>query len=83
MATPQLSDLGLGARVSQAVAAAIEASGLTQHAVAEQAGIPRETFRRRINGHASFSVDQLAAVAAVLDVEPATFVIAAEGEAVA
>lgn len=52
-------------RVAQAVAAAMEAGGWSEKAMADATGIPRVTLRRRLAGSA-FNVAELAAIAATL-----------------
>lgn len=53
-------------RVARAVAAAMEAGGWSEKALAESTGIPRVTLRRRLAGSA-FNVAELAAIASVLE----------------
>lgn len=63
-----------GAAVAEAVRAAIAARGTTQSAVAEATGIPRVTLVRRLTGFSSFTVDELARIAKVLETTPAELV---------
>jgi transcriptional regulator with XRE-family HTH domain len=53
------------ARVAVTVAAAMEAGGWSEKALAEATGIPRVTLRRRLAG-AAFNVAELAAIAEAL-----------------
>lgn len=53
-------------RVAQAVAAAMEAGGWSEKALADATGIPRVTLRRRLAGSA-FNVAELAAIASTLE----------------
>lgn len=58
--------------VADKVAAAVLRSGKSKSAVADQAGIPRTTFSRLLNGHAEFSVGQLLRVAEATGAQPST-----------
>ncbi|MFC8531861.1 helix-turn-helix domain-containing protein [Nocardia sp. NPDC057227] len=57
-------------QVSARVEAAIKSSPLSQTAVADITGIPRETLRRRVRGISAFTVDELESIARVLEVDP-------------
>lgn len=54
------------------VAAAITRAERTQKWVASKSGIPLTTFRRKVGGFTDFTVSEILAVAAALEVEPAT-----------
>ena len=58
------------AAVALNVRAALEASGRSTLSVAEATGIPRATLLRRIAGHSSFTVVELASIAHLLGIEP-------------
>jgi transcriptional regulator with XRE-family HTH domain len=58
-------DTNYSARVAAKVAAAMEAGGWSEKAMAEATGIPRVTLRRRLAG-AAFNVAELSAVASTL-----------------
>jgi transcriptional regulator with XRE-family HTH domain len=49
---------------------AIKASGLSENKLAELAGIPMSTFRRRVRGINPWDTEQIEAVARVLGVTP-------------
>lgn len=51
----------------------IEDSGLSVREVADQSGIARETLRRRLANLTPFTVDELEAIAEVLDADSDTF----------
>lgn len=55
--------------------------GLTMTALAERAGLTTATISRIENGQRNASDDALAAIAAVLDVDPALLVPAEDGAA--
>lgn len=63
----------LARQVSKRVRAAIEASEHSWRDVAEGSGIPRETFRRRLNDQNPFSIDEIEAVARFLGMDPDAF----------
>lgn len=58
-------DTNYSARVALRVAAAMEAGGWSEKAMAETTGIPRVTLRRRLAG-AAFNVAELAAISEAL-----------------
>lgn len=51
------------------VSDAMRTRGVSQKSMAESTGIPRVTLIRRLNGTNPFTVTELAAVAATLDVD--------------
>ncbi len=55
-------------RVAVAVREAIEQAGQTTLGISEATGIPRVTLIRRLGGTTAFKVDELALIAAALDV---------------
>lgn len=59
--------------VADRVMAAIIYRGLSVRAVAKASGIDRTTLQDRINNVRTFNTDQLARVALVVRVDPATF----------
>lgn len=61
--------MGIAARVN----ATIEDSGLSVRTVAERSGIARETLRRRLENQTPFTIDELEALAEVLNVGPDSF----------
>ncbi|MEV0357167.1 helix-turn-helix transcriptional regulator [Nocardia sp. NPDC050697] len=56
-------------RVRARVEAAIEGSSVSQTAVADITGIPRETLRRRLRGATAFTVDEVELIARALEVD--------------
>jgi predicted XRE-type DNA-binding protein len=64
--------------IAQAVNAHLQTAGISQRAAAEQTGIPMTSFVRRITGRQAFDVDQLAKIAALLDVSVAALITYAE-----
>lgn len=56
-------------RFADTVAGAILRSGKTQHWVAQEAGIPETTLRRRLQGASGFSADELARIAWALHLQ--------------
>jgi predicted transcriptional regulator len=56
--------------VAEKVAAAITRADRTKLSVANAAGIPPSTFTRKINGHADFSVPELARIASAIGIAP-------------
>lgn len=69
------------ARIAEAVRELMETQGVSQLALSEATGIPRATLIRRLNGHASFTVAELADVAAQLGVRPSQLLQDAEAVA--
>lgn len=67
-----------GARVADAVKAAMQARTVTQLGLAEATGIPRSTLIRRLNAHSSFTIEELVRIAEHLGVDVVTFVSAAD-----
>jgi transcriptional regulator with XRE-family HTH domain len=65
-------DNGHASRVAAAVRAAYEANGISLNGLATATGIPRNTLRRRLDGHAQFGVSEVAAIAGVLGVDVAS-----------
>lgn len=55
-------------RVSAAVKAAWEASGISLNGFATQSGIPRNTLRRKLDGHDDFRFGEVGKIAALLGV---------------
>lgn len=68
-------DNGYSLRVSVRVREAFEASGATLNGLATATGIPRNTLRRRIDGHQAFTVDQLASLSQALGVPVASLLV--------
>lgn len=68
-------------RIAEAVRELMEEQGVTQLGLAEATGIPRVTLIRRLNGHQSFTVNELASVAAHLGVLPSQLLRDAEAVA--
>ncbi len=62
--------------VGRRIAAARQAVGLTQAALADRLGWPRDTLIHYEHGRRSLSVDRLAAIATALGCQPATLLIA-------
>ena len=56
------------ATIAGRVQAAMKAAGLSEVALADQAGIPRSTLRRRFLGNTDWLTGELAALSAVLGV---------------
>lgn len=52
------------------VVAAVASANLTRRDLADATGIPYTTLFRKLNGHSSFTLDEIASVAAALNVEP-------------
>ena len=65
-------------RIAQAVNARLQSAGIPQLAVSEQTGIPMTTFVRKITGKSPFDIDELGAIAALLDVSVAALITYAE-----
>jgi transcriptional regulator with XRE-family HTH domain len=63
--------------VAAKVRATMTAKGVSQVSLAEATGIPRVTLIRRLNGHASFTIEELAAIATHLGVDVASLLEAA------
>lgn len=61
-------DNGYSSRVTAAVRAAYDANGISLNALATQTGIPRNSLRRRLDGHQEFTVGQVALIAEALNV---------------
>lgn len=59
--------------VADRVRDAIKRANLSQRAVSEQAGIAQVTLTRRLMGRASFSAEQLIAIAILVGVDPGDF----------
>lgn len=53
--------------LSTAIRESIAGHGLTIAVAAKRLGIGRQTFSRKLNGHADFSVSELARLAGILD----------------
>lgn len=58
--------------VGELVKAAIIAAERTKTWTARKAGIARNTFSRKLNGHVDFTVPELARIAKVLGIAPST-----------
>jgi predicted transcriptional regulator len=54
---------------------AFEASGLTRRELSDGSGIPYTTLYRLLNGHGSWTIEQIASVAKVLGVKPSRLVV--------
>ncbi len=62
--------------IGRRIAMARQAAGLTQGALADRLGWPRDTLIHFEYGRRSLSIDRLMAIASALDCEPATLLIA-------
>ena len=60
--------------VYEKVRAYIEESGLKQVAVAEKAGIPKNTFNAILNGKRTLYADDLRAICLALNISPELFI---------
>jgi transcriptional regulator with XRE-family HTH domain len=60
--------------VASAVRVAMARKNISGRALAEAIGMPQSRFSRRMTGEIAFDVDELAAVAAALDVPLSDFV---------
>lgn len=56
------------------IKAAIDTAGLTREEVAARSGIAKTTLLRKLAGFVSFTLDDVASLAAVLNVEPDSLV---------
>ena len=54
-------------QVATVVTSRLRSAGVAQRAAAEQTGIPFTTLRRRLTGHSSFTMSELARIAALLE----------------
>lgn len=63
--------------VAASVKDAMTERGVSQAALADATGIPRVTLIRRLNGHSSFTVEELANVAEHLQVPMQSFLAGA------
>ena len=61
-------------RTASKVASAISDSGLTRLELSELTGIPKTTLLRKVNGHAPFTLDDIASIGAALGVRPDTLI---------
>ena len=61
------------ADIARAVRAEMARRGMTQDALAERLGLTQRALSRRLTADMSFRAEELAAVAAVLDVPVTTF----------
>lgn len=64
--------------IAQAVNSHLREAGIAQRTVAEQIDVPMTSFVRRITGRHPFDIDQLAKIAALLDVSVAALITNAE-----
>jgi hypothetical protein len=62
-------------QVAAGVVRAMQDKGLSEVIVSERSGIPRTTLKRRLAGHSAFNVAELAAIAAVLEVDFAALAV--------
>jgi transcriptional regulator with XRE-family HTH domain len=69
---------GLTPRLARIASNAVRDSGHTQQGVADTIGVSVNTVGRRLNGHRSFTIDELDALASLLGVKVSTLVLAAE-----
>lgn len=56
------------------VASAIEAAKLTRQQVSDLTGIPKTTLLRKLRGHSSFTICEIASVAKAVGVKPAALI---------
>ncbi len=70
--------LTLQHRLGSVIRTLIEDTGRTVVALAEGAGVPRATLYRKLDGHQSFTVDELVRIADYLDSTPGDLIKAAE-----
>lgn len=54
-------------RTARRVRSEMDAAGMSEHTLAERAGIARVTLRRRLDGHGSFALNEVELIAAALD----------------
>jgi len=52
----------------------VDTAGITRRELSEGSGIPYTTLYRKLNGQSPFTIPEIAAVAAVLGVQPSTLV---------
>lgn len=64
--------------VATQVADAIKSHDATAFAVSEGTGIPRSTLNRRLTGASAFTVAEVAAIAAFLEVDVRTLLVVGE-----
>jgi transcriptional regulator with XRE-family HTH domain len=67
--------------LSRAVLDAMETRSVTQVALAQGTGVPRETLRRRLSGQSDFTIGELARIAAYLEMKPSDFADELDGVA--
>lgn len=65
-------------RLAAIVDTALATAGISVKSASESAHIPRETLRRRLAGVTPFTIDELHALAAVLDTTPSALMRQAE-----
>lgn len=68
-------------RISGVVSRLLSESGVSQKRASEVTGIPRATLLRRLSGVTPFQTTELAALAALLNVNVSDIVLAAEQDA--
>jgi hypothetical protein len=83
MNTPDAHDTdsaGVSTRINiaRAVNARLRDAGIPQREASERTGIPMTSFVRRITGKHPFDIDELAAIAGLLDVSVAALITYAE-----
>lgn len=61
-------------QVADRINAAMEAADETPYGLAQKALIPKSTLLRKLAGGSSFTVDEIAAIAVALEIEPAELV---------
>lgn len=67
---PPGDTLPVGVKISRNVRAITASRGLGLKALASATGIPYKRLSERLNGHTKWSADDVAQVAAVLDIDP-------------
>lgn len=74
-------------KVARRVGDLIKESGVTVVWLCDETGIPRSTMLRRLNAHSAFNINELASIAAALQVPTASLVepiaVGAEAEVAA
>lgn len=75
----------MNGNVRQAIAGEVRAElarkKMTFTDLAEVLGVTKQAVSARVNGHQSFRVEELVAIAAALGVEPAQFLVPADARA--
>lgn len=68
-------------RVAAAVSLALAEAGIRWHIAADETGIPRTTLRRRLEGHTSFTMSELARLAVLLGTDVTSLIDTPAGAA--